>query len=147
MTHVGQVGTTSGYSLWHGQGDDQGPLHPSARLPRVYLSGHTMGGPCTIPISLRRWIPSGGLYNGILRRVWGGWSPMNGGGVPVSPSQSPLAVNPVNKRRGDPCMYSILNLVCRKQHHLLLISLWVLRSMRVASAHRVPMPPTQRGET
>jgi hypothetical protein len=38
-----------------GQGDDQGPPHPSARLPCVCLSGHTMGGPCTIPFTSVRY--------------------------------------------------------------------------------------------
>jgi hypothetical protein len=37
-THEGLKGTTSGNSSWRGQGDDQGPPHPSARLPRVCLA-------------------------------------------------------------------------------------------------------------
>jgi hypothetical protein len=35
------------------QGDDQGPPLPSASLPRVCLGGHTLGGPCTIPLYTR----------------------------------------------------------------------------------------------
>jgi hypothetical protein len=38
-----------------GQVDDQDPPHPSARLPRVCLGGHTMGGPCTIPFTSVRY--------------------------------------------------------------------------------------------
>jgi hypothetical protein len=37
-----------GNSSQRGQIDDQGPPHPSARLPRACLSEHTVGGPCTI---------------------------------------------------------------------------------------------------
>jgi hypothetical protein len=48
MTHAGPEGTTSGNNSWWGQRDDQGPPHPSACLPRVWLGGHTVGGPCTI---------------------------------------------------------------------------------------------------
>jgi hypothetical protein len=33
----------SGNNSRRGQGDDQGPPHPSARLPRVCLGGHTVG--------------------------------------------------------------------------------------------------------
>jgi hypothetical protein len=44
MTHAGQKGTTGGNSSQHGQRDDQGPPHPSARLPCVCLGGHTMSG-------------------------------------------------------------------------------------------------------
>jgi hypothetical protein len=39
MTHVGQKGITSVNNSWRGQGDDQSPPHPSARLPRVCLDG------------------------------------------------------------------------------------------------------------
>jgi hypothetical protein len=52
MTHAGPEGTTSGNNSRCRQGDDQGPPHPSARLPRVCLDRHTMGGPCTIPLML-----------------------------------------------------------------------------------------------
>jgi hypothetical protein len=31
----------------------RGPPHPSARLPKVCLSGHTVGGSCTIPMYTR----------------------------------------------------------------------------------------------
>jgi hypothetical protein len=34
----------SGNNSRCGQGDDQGPPHPSARLPRVCLTGHNVGG-------------------------------------------------------------------------------------------------------
>jgi hypothetical protein len=34
MTHVSQEGTTSGHNSRRDQGDDQGPPHPSVRLPR-----------------------------------------------------------------------------------------------------------------
>jgi hypothetical protein len=44
MTHAGQKGTTGGNSSQHGQRDDEGPPHPSARLPRVCLRRHTVGG-------------------------------------------------------------------------------------------------------
>jgi hypothetical protein len=53
MTHAGPEDTTSGNSSQRGQGDDQGPPHPSARLPRVCHGGHTVGGPCTIPLYTR----------------------------------------------------------------------------------------------
>jgi hypothetical protein len=43
MTHVGQKGTTGGNSSQRGQREDQGPPHPSARLPCVCLGGHTVG--------------------------------------------------------------------------------------------------------
>jgi hypothetical protein len=40
----------SGNNSRRGAGDDQGPLHPSACLSCVCLGGHTVGGPCTIPL-------------------------------------------------------------------------------------------------
>jgi hypothetical protein len=43
----------SGNNSRRGQGDDQGPPHPSAHLPRVCLGGHTVGGPCAIPLYTR----------------------------------------------------------------------------------------------
>jgi hypothetical protein len=49
-THADPEGTTSGHSSQRDQGDDQVPPHPGARLPRVCLGGHTVGGPCTIPL-------------------------------------------------------------------------------------------------
>jgi hypothetical protein len=39
MTHVSQDGTTSGHSSRRDQGDDQGPPHPSAHLPRDIVTG------------------------------------------------------------------------------------------------------------
>ena len=35
----------------NGQGVDQGPPHPSVRLPRDCLAGQSVGGPYTIPIA------------------------------------------------------------------------------------------------
>jgi hypothetical protein len=34
------------------QRDNQDPPHPSVRLPHVCLDGHTVGGPCTIPLGM-----------------------------------------------------------------------------------------------
>jgi hypothetical protein len=42
MTHAAQKSTTCDNSSQHGQRDDQGPPHPSARLPRVCLGGYTV---------------------------------------------------------------------------------------------------------
>jgi hypothetical protein len=39
----------SGNSSQCGQRDDQGQPHPSVRLPRICLGGHTVSGPCTTP--------------------------------------------------------------------------------------------------
>jgi hypothetical protein len=39
MTHVIHEGTTSGHSLQRDQGNDQGPPHPSARLPCDTVAG------------------------------------------------------------------------------------------------------------
>jgi hypothetical protein len=39
MTHVSHESTTSGHSSRHDQGDDQGPPHPSAHLPRDTATG------------------------------------------------------------------------------------------------------------
>jgi hypothetical protein len=50
MTHVGQDGTMSGNSSRRGQIDNHGPPHPSARLQRVCLDRHTMGGRGAIPM-------------------------------------------------------------------------------------------------
>jgi hypothetical protein len=46
--HVSHEGTTSGHSSQRDQGDDSGPPHPSARLPRNTLMGIRRG-PCNIP--------------------------------------------------------------------------------------------------
>jgi hypothetical protein len=35
------------------QRDDPGPPHPSARLPRDFLDGQSVGGPYTIPVPRR----------------------------------------------------------------------------------------------
>jgi hypothetical protein len=43
----------SGNNSRRGQGDDQGPPHPGAHLPRVCLGRHTVGGPCAIPLYTR----------------------------------------------------------------------------------------------
>jgi hypothetical protein len=50
MTHAVQEGTTSGNGSQRGQGDDQNPSHPSARLPRVCLGEHTVSDSCNILI-------------------------------------------------------------------------------------------------
>jgi hypothetical protein len=39
MTHVSHKGAMSGRSSRRDQGDDQGPPHPSARLPRDTATG------------------------------------------------------------------------------------------------------------
>jgi hypothetical protein len=38
-THVVHEDTTSDHSSWRDQGDDPGPPHPSARLPRDTVTG------------------------------------------------------------------------------------------------------------
>jgi hypothetical protein len=39
MTHVSHEGATSGHSSRRDQGDNQGPPHPSARLPHDTVTG------------------------------------------------------------------------------------------------------------
>jgi hypothetical protein len=50
MTHADPEGTMSGHNSWRGQGDDQGPPHPNARLPRVCLTRTKHGWPMPYPI-------------------------------------------------------------------------------------------------
>jgi hypothetical protein len=49
MTHVKHEGTTSGNNSRHGQGDDPGPPHSSARLSRDTTTG-IRGWPMRYPI-------------------------------------------------------------------------------------------------
>jgi hypothetical protein len=48
MTHVSHEGTMSGHSSRCDLGDDQGPPHPSARLPRDTTMG-ILGWPMRYP--------------------------------------------------------------------------------------------------